>query len=135
MQAETYNEPCTFQRHLQTAGEQAVLLTITQQSPSSQTLQVSAADPVSNTTRADFDKQVCKGLQGRSPARWVSRGLKRICGGQILRMLSLTARDQDIVRQFHGLHAEAAAASFGYMFRSPTLWEDLVKSITLCNCG
>ena len=50
-------------------------------------------------------------------------------------MLSLTARDQEIVRQFHGLHAEAAAASFGYMFRSPTLWEDLVKSITLCNCG
>lgn len=50
-------------------------------------------------------------------------------------MLSLRAEDQEVAEQFHALHHEARAAKFGYMFRSPSLWEDLVKSITLCNCG
>ena len=54
---------------------------------------------------------------------------------QIQRMLSLRAQDRDLVERFHAVHNEAQTARFGYMFRSPSLWEDIVKSITLCNCG
>ena len=50
-------------------------------------------------------------------------------------MLALEAADEATVTAFQGLHAKAAAEGFGYLLRSPSLWEDLVKSITLCNCG
>ena len=54
---------------------------------------------------------------------------------QVVRMLSLAPADVEVVAALQRMHAEAKAASFGHMFRSPTLWEDMVKSITLCNCG
>ena len=50
-------------------------------------------------------------------------------------MLSLAPEDAAVVGAFRQLHPEAGEAGFGYMFRSPSLWEDVVKSITLCNCG
>jgi hypothetical protein len=50
-------------------------------------------------------------------------------------MLSLAPADVQIVAALHSMHAEAKANNFGHMFRSPSLWEDMVKSITLCNCG
>ena len=50
-------------------------------------------------------------------------------------MLRLTEADVQTVDAFQGRHAEAKKDGFGHLLRSPTLWEDLVKSITLCNCG
>jgi len=50
---------------------------------------------------------------------------------QITYMLRL---DED-VRPWLSLHAEAKARRFARMFRSPTLWEDMVKTITSCNVG
>ena len=50
-------------------------------------------------------------------------------------MLRLRPSDIDQVEAFQSMHEEAQQGNFGYMFRSPTLWEDMVKSITLCNCG
>lgn len=31
--------------------------------------------------------------------------------------------------------AAAVTAGWGRLFRSPTMWEDAVKTILLCNCG
>lgn len=49
--------------------------------------------------------------------------------GQIGRMLRL---DEDF-RQWHRLHPAARRAKFDRLFRSPTLFEDIVKTITGCN--
>lgn len=54
---------------------------------------------------------------------------------QATRMLSLAPEDAAVAHAFRQLHPEAGQAGFGFMFRSPTLWEDVAKSITLCNCG
>ncbi len=48
---------------------------------------------------------------------------------QINRMLRI---DED-VRPWHRLHAKAKRVGFGRLFRSPTLFEDIVKTITGCN--
>ena len=50
-------------------------------------------------------------------------------------MLRLRSHDIDQIRAFQDMHEEAQQENFGHMFRSPTLWEDMVKTITLCNCG
>ena len=50
-------------------------------------------------------------------------------------MLRLTEADVQTIDAFQAKHAEAKEDGFGHLLRSPTLWEDLVKSITLCNCG
>ena len=54
---------------------------------------------------------------------------------QVTRMLRLRPGDIEQVAAFQSMHEEARQENFGYMFRSPSLWEDMVKSITLCNCG
>ena len=54
---------------------------------------------------------------------------------QVVRMLRLGPSDIDQIRAFQSMHEEAQQENFGHMFRSPTLWEDMVKTITLCNCG
>ncbi|KAK9803539.1 hypothetical protein WJX73_005893 [Symbiochloris irregularis] len=54
---------------------------------------------------------------------------------QVTRMLCLSEQDNQAVTAFQKMHPEAAACKAGRLFRSPTIWEDLVKSITLCNCG
>ncbi|VEU40527.1 unnamed protein product [Pseudo-nitzschia multistriata] len=48
---------------------------------------------------------------------------------QIDRMLRLDT----CLEEFHGLHPEAKARGFGRLYRSPTLFEDMVKTITNCN--
>ena len=50
-------------------------------------------------------------------------------------MLSLLPADAAVARGFQAVHPQGRAAGFGFMFRSPSLWEDAAKSITLCNCG
>ncbi|KAL8275734.1 hypothetical protein Esti_000297 [Eimeria stiedai] len=54
---------------------------------------------------------------------------------QINRMcrLDASAFQGHSIEQFWRLHPEAKNRKFGYLFRSPTLWEDMVKTITICN--
>lgn len=54
---------------------------------------------------------------------------------QVSRMLRLSEREESAISEFHALHPEAKAKGFGRLFRSPTLFEDIVKGILLCNCG
>ena len=53
---------------------------------------------------------------------------------QIARMLRLDT-DPAVFERFHAVCPEAADAGFGRLFRSPTLFEDMVKTITGCNVG
>ncbi|KAM3383686.1 hypothetical protein ACQJBY_008388 [Aegilops geniculata] len=49
-------------------------------------------------------------------------------------MLRLSEEDGRVVAEFQAMHAAAREAGFGRIFRSPTLFEDMVKCILLCNC-
>ena len=49
-------------------------------------------------------------------------------------MLRLSEEDDRVVAEFQALYAAAREAGFGRIFRSPTLFEDMVKCILLCNC-
>ncbi|KAL6841841.1 hypothetical protein ACP4OV_028353 [Aristida adscensionis] len=53
---------------------------------------------------------------------------------QVRRMLRLSEEDGTAVVEFQAMHAAAREAGFGRIFRSPTLFEDMVKCILLCNC-
>uniref|UniRef100_J3MNP5 HhH-GPD domain-containing protein n=1 Tax=Oryza brachyantha TaxID=4533 RepID=J3MNP5_ORYBR len=53
---------------------------------------------------------------------------------QVRRMLRLGEEDGRAVAEFQSMHAVAREAGFGRIFRSPTLFEDMVKCILLCNC-
>ncbi|XP_047332529.1 uncharacterized protein LOC124936111 isoform X2 [Impatiens glandulifera] len=53
---------------------------------------------------------------------------------QVKRMLRLSETDEQNVRNFQNLHEESKVNGFGRVFRSPTLFEDMVKCILLCNC-
>ena len=50
-------------------------------------------------------------------------------------MLRLSHQEQQHAQDFQQLHLDARREAFGTLFRSPTVWEDLLKSILLCNCG
>ena len=54
---------------------------------------------------------------------------------QVVRILRMRPRDINQIGAFQSMHKNARQDNFGHMFRSPSLWEDMVKSITLCNCG
>lgn len=49
-------------------------------------------------------------------------------------MLRLSEREETKVLEFQEMHAGAKARGFGRVFRSPTLFEDMVKCILFCNC-
>lgn len=51
---------------------------------------------------------------------------------QIGRVLHLD-RPEAVYRHWYKLHPEAARRRFGRLFRSPTLFEDIVKTMTSCN--
>ncbi|XP_042030460.1 uncharacterized protein LOC121777315 [Salvia splendens] len=53
---------------------------------------------------------------------------------QVRRMLRLSDEEHKRVIAFHNVHAQAKGSGFGRVFRSPTLFEDMVKCILLCNC-
>lgn len=53
---------------------------------------------------------------------------------QVRRMLRLSEEDNRNVRDFQEIHKEAKEREFGRIFRSPTLFEDMIKCILLCNC-
>ncbi|VVA92865.1 unnamed protein product [Arabis nemorensis] len=52
---------------------------------------------------------------------------------QVRRMLRFTSKEERDVTKFHQLHEAAKESGFGRIFRSPSLFEDMVKSILLCN--
>lgn len=53
---------------------------------------------------------------------------------QVRRMLRLSKEEEQNVREFQEMYIEAKKKGFGRLFRSPTLFEDMVKCILLCNC-
>nr|XP_015901110.2 uncharacterized protein LOC107434191 [Ziziphus jujuba var. spinosa] len=53
---------------------------------------------------------------------------------QVGRMLRISDRDERDVREFQKACPKAKARGFGRLFRSPSIFEDAVKSILLCNC-
>ncbi|XP_062089773.1 uncharacterized protein LOC133796318 [Humulus lupulus] len=59
---------------------------------------------------------------------------QRVIQEQIVRMLRITESDARDVREFHKVCPRAKETGFGRLFRSPSLFEDAVKSILLCNC-
>ncbi|KAM3377855.1 hypothetical protein P3S68_010268 [Capsicum galapagoense] len=54
--------------------------------------------------------------------------------GQVRRMLRLSVEEDKRVKEFHEICGEAKERGFGRVFRSPTLFEDMVKCMLLCNC-
>ncbi|MCO5596680.1 hypothetical protein L7F22_050748 [Adiantum nelumboides] len=54
---------------------------------------------------------------------------------QVSRMLRLSKMETSAIAAFHALHSQAKEDGFGRLFRSPTLFEDMIKSLLLCNCG
>uniref|UniRef100_A0A1D1YA35 N-glycosylase/DNA lyase n=1 Tax=Anthurium amnicola TaxID=1678845 RepID=A0A1D1YA35_9ARAE len=53
---------------------------------------------------------------------------------RVRRMLRISHQDDQVVKEFHKMHPVAKERGFGRIFRSPTLFEDMVKCILLCNC-
>ncbi|KAF5200348.1 hypothetical protein FRX31_010065 [Thalictrum thalictroides] len=60
---------------------------------------------------------------------------QKILLAQVTRMLRISEKDERDITKFHDIHSEAESIGFGRIFRSPTLFEDIVKCILLCNCG
>lgn len=58
---------------------------------------------------------------------------KRIIEEQVVRMLRLTDKDEKDVKEFQNIHQQSKLKGFGRLFRSPSLFEDIVKSVLLCN--
>jgi 3-methyladenine DNA glycosylase/8-oxoguanine DNA glycosylase len=61
------------------------------------------------------------------------RRLDRAAQARVKAGLSRMLRVDEDQRGWWRVHPEAKAARFGRMFHSPSLWEDLVKTITGCN--
>ncbi|KAM7474426.1 hypothetical protein LguiB_021669 [Lonicera macranthoides] len=53
---------------------------------------------------------------------------------QVRRMLRLSQAEERNLREFREVYGGAKERGFGRVFRSPTLFEDMVKCILLCNC-
>nr|GMC52807.1 DNA-3-methyladenine glycosylase [Ipomoea batatas] len=54
---------------------------------------------------------------------------------QVARMFRLSVVDENAIQEFHKLHLDARNQEFGRLFRSPSLFEDIVKTLLLCNCN
>ena len=64
--------------------------------------------------------------------RSLDRSEQRAARGQIVRMLALDT-GEDEVRAFHRVDPRWRASGRARLFRSPTLFEDVVKTVTSCN--
>lgn len=63
----------------------------------------------------------------------VSRVDEELILQQVGRMLRLSDKDECDMTEFQQVHEDAKKSGFGRIFRSPSLFEDMVKSILLCN--
>jgi 3-methyladenine DNA glycosylase/8-oxoguanine DNA glycosylase len=62
------------------------------------------------------------------------RTLSRAEAGEAKRLIGrMLALDGDNLREFHALDERARATGHGRLFRSPTLFEDVIKTVTSCN--
>ncbi|KAK9095739.1 hypothetical protein Sjap_021236 [Stephania japonica] len=68
------------------------------------------------------------------PRRRISPQDRGWLQSQVERMLRLSDAEERNLKEFHRIHPEAKARGFARVFRSPTLFEDMVKCILLCNC-
>ncbi|MCB9844798.1 MAG: hypothetical protein H6811_02265 [Phycisphaeraceae bacterium] len=64
--------------------------------------------------------------------RTLSRAERTEASGQISRMLRLD-EDHTVVRGFHRVDPRWRRSGRGRLFRSPTLFEDVIKTVTSCN--
>ncbi|CAJ1964904.1 unnamed protein product [Sphenostylis stenocarpa] len=55
--------------------------------------------------------------------------------GQVARMLRISDEDEKTVNELQELYPQAKEEGFGRIFRSPSIVEDVVKSILLCYCS
>ncbi|CAA7060945.1 unnamed protein product [Microthlaspi erraticum] len=62
----------------------------------------------------------------------VSRVDEELIFQQVRRMLRLSDKDELQVTEFQKLHEGAKKSNFGRIFRSPSLFEDMVKTLLLC---
>ncbi|KAJ0977538.1 hypothetical protein J5N97_013012 [Dioscorea zingiberensis] len=53
---------------------------------------------------------------------------------QVRRMLRISEENDRAVREFQEMHVPSMERGFGRVFRSPDLFEDMVKCILMCNC-
>jgi len=83
---------------------------------------------IRTTVRHDRNRKMCVITCHRKVGR-AHHGLLRKA---VARMLHLDT-DPRVYQAFHKLHAKARRANFGRLFRSPTVFEDIVKTITGCN--
>ncbi|CAN8323428.1 unnamed protein product [Cochlearia groenlandica] len=65
----------------------------------------------------------------------VSRIDEELISQQVNRMLRISTDDERVITDFQKLHEPANTYGFGRIFRSPNLFEDMVKSILLCYCN
>lgn len=83
---------------------------------------------------------VARITQGRSPGGRLSVALSRAARQgeraelerQVRRMLRLDVAPADLAG-FHRRHAPSRASGRGRLFRSPTVFEDVIKTVTSCN--
>ena len=66
------------------------------------------------------------------PSRALSPTEKTDVKRQLTRMLRLD-EDEQVLRAFHGVDKRFAKTGRGRLFRSPTLFEDVIKTVTSCN--
>lgn len=107
--------------------------------PSTKTLQrplrlsSSSSDPVTVRISHPSSLLVSVSVSG-TPSSSLSPQDQQSVLAQVGRMLRLSEDNDRLIREFHELHPSAKAKGFGRLFRSPTLFEDMVKCILLCNC-
>ena len=72
--------------------------------------------------------------EGKPVAARADRALTRREQGQAKAMLVRMLRlDDETTGEFHGVDARWARSGRGRLFRSPTFFEDLIKTVTSCN--
>lgn len=89
--------------------------------------------PIKDTKQRNVRTRITQSSQGKPVAIYCDRQLARNdqqhLKTQVIRVLRI---DED-VSPWYKLHAKAKRRGFGRLFRSPTLFEDMLKTITSCN--
>ncbi|KAJ4969095.1 hypothetical protein NE237_015796 [Protea cynaroides] len=89
---------------------------------------------VSHPRKHDSLRVLVLGTNSLSPQDQQVLLVKTLTYAQVARMLRISKEDERKLREFHKIHSRAKKKGFGSVFRSPSLFEDLVKSMLLCNC-
>jgi 3-methyladenine DNA glycosylase/8-oxoguanine DNA glycosylase len=118
-----------FTRPLRDAKNRVVRVTITQPERAA-TLKKRSESPVGSSTAGPLP-------HGRGSFntiaiqcdRSIERADHKVIKAQVVRML----RTDDDMADWYTLHRTAKRRGFGRLFRSPTLFEDMIKTITSCN--